>query len=229
MSKYIIITGCSQGLGEALAENLLEPGNVLYCISRSENTKLMQFAQSKSIELKYFQFDLAKTNQLEDFFQNLFQEINFKNATAIFLINNAGTVAPITTAGNYTSDSILQNLNINLTAPIIACNEFIRYATDLNIEKRIINISSGAATGAVQGWGAYCSTKAGLNMFSKCVGLEQQNSKFPVKIYALRPGIIDTQMQKNIRASADSVSKKIITLLNSNKFDNGEFIDISSL
>ena len=65
--------------------------------------------------------------------------------------------------------------------------------------KRILNISSGAGRNPYEGWGAYCTTKAGLDHFSRVVAMEQANEQYPVEIVSIAPGIIDTDMQATIR------------------------------
>ena len=64
----------------------------------------------------------------------------------------------------------------------------------------MVNISSGAAVKAFYGWSLYCAAKAGVEAFTACVALEQQQAKHPVMVYAIRPGVIDTEMQQQIRA-----------------------------
>lgn len=51
------------------------------------------------------------------------------------------------------------------------------------------------------GMSAYCSSKAGLNMFTECVSMEQQNAANPVRLVAVYPGMIDTGMQSAARNS----------------------------
>ena len=51
--------------------------------------------------------------------------------------------------------------------------------------------------------GTYCTTKAGLDHFSRVVALEQVNAKYPVDIVSIAPGIIDTGMQEIIRGSSE--------------------------
>ena len=69
--------------------------------------------------------------------------------------------------------------------------------------KRIVNISSGAGRKAYEGWGVYCTTKAGLDHFSRVVALNKKMLEHPVDIVSIAPGIIDTGMQETIRASKE--------------------------
>lgn len=251
MTNYIIITGTSRGLGEAISMNLIQLGNHLFCISRSANSTLVESAKNEGVSLDYFQQDLSESNKIEELFKKIFKKIDFDAASSISLINNAGVLAPISVADKYSADAVIRNIDINLTAPILTTGLFIRYTSDLGIEKRIINISSGAANKAYHGWGPYCASKAGLNIFSKCASLEQKTRKYPVKLFSVAPGVIDTEMQAGIRNTKkdnfvdlerfiaykeggklmppDSVAKKIIKLLTIKKFESGEFIEIEEL
>ena len=92
---------------------------------------------------------------------------------------------------------------VNLTAPMILSNAFIAKLKGFTGSKRIVNISSGAGRNAYEGWGTYCTTKAGLDHFSRVVALEQANAEYPVDIVSIAPGIIDTGMQETIRASQE--------------------------
>ncbi len=66
-------------------------------------------------------------------------------------------------------------------------------------ERRILHVSSGAGRSAYPGWSVYCATKAALDMHARAVELDQDAQ---VKICSLAPGIIDTDMQAEIRASS---------------------------
>ena len=68
-----------------------------------------------------------------------------------------------------------------------------------------MNISSGAGRKVYEGWGTYCTTKAGLDHFSRVVAFEQANAEYPVDIVSIAPGIIDTGMQETIRSSNEEV------------------------
>jgi NAD(P)-dependent dehydrogenase (short-subunit alcohol dehydrogenase family) len=69
---------------------------------------------------------------------------------------------------------------------------------------RIVNVSSGAAARPIPGWSAYCAAKAGLDMFTQVVALEVQDSN--IRVNALYPGLVDTDMQADIRSVDTSES-----------------------
>jgi len=70
----------------------------------------------------------------------------------------------------------------------------------------IINISSGAATGALEGWSHYCSTKAAVLSLTRCADKECREND--IRVIGLSPGTVATDMQLAIRASGiNPVSK----------------------
>jgi NAD(P)-dependent dehydrogenase (short-subunit alcohol dehydrogenase family) len=63
----------------------------------------------------------------------------------------------------------------------------------------IVNLSSGAARNAMEGWSAYCAGKAGLAMLTQCIAKEFGDQG--LRAFGFAPGVVDTEMQVRIRAS----------------------------
>ena len=246
--NYYIITGTSRGLGEAIAVKLLNENNYLICISRTNNSRLIALSEERNGKLSYFEFDLNNINEIDSLIEEIFQKIDPENIESMNLINNAGTVTPIKAIDKLTSKEIVSSFNVNMVAPAIITSKFIAKTANYNCEKRIINISSGAAKKPYDGWSTYCSSKAGLEMLTRSVSVEQDKKEFSVKVLSFDPGIIDTDMQNEIRKSnvedfsqlerfkefhkkgslltAEFVAVKLIKLLEENSFISGEFISI---
>ncbi len=144
--------------------------------------------------------DLSLTDRLAEIIKRIVEE-NHSSATSFTLINNAGTVEPIGLIGTIDEKKLTEALAVNLTAPMILSNAFISALEKFEGQKRIVNISSGAGRNPYEGWGVYCTTKAGLDHFSRVVSLEQEKAEYPVDVISIAPGIIDTGMQKTIRSS----------------------------
>lgn len=190
MNVYII-TGVSKGIGFELAKQLIEVGHLVVGIARTE---------CELNGMKFIQADLSKTDKLNSLMSEIIEAAP-RHAGSFTLINNAGMIDPIGLIGFVNEEEITNAVAVNLTAPMIISNAFISKLKDFTGSKRIVNISSGAGRNAYEGWGTYCATKAGLDHFSRVVALEQLNAKDPVEIVSIAPGIIDTGMQKAIRAS----------------------------
>jgi len=246
--KYFIITGTSRGLGEALVNDLVDTENAVFCISRSKNESLIEKAKVQNTELFYYEYDLSDNEGIQALMKDIFSKIDKDKASAVYLINNAGTVTPIKTIANCKSDEIIRSINVNLTAPILLSSEFVKNTNELAVEKRIINISSGAGKKPYHGWSCYCSGKAGLDLFTKSVAVEEAAKDHPVELMAFAPGIMDTGMQQEIRESdvenfvqlerfkgfkkdgylltPKFVAEKVLDLIQSDKFEQGAVVDI---
>ncbi|RZJ74455.1 MAG: SDR family NAD(P)-dependent oxidoreductase, partial [Flavobacterium sp.] len=85
--------------------------------------------------------------------------------------------------------------------PFLCSAVFVAATKDWKAKKSIINISSGAALKPYFGWSVYCSTKAALNMLTQTLAVEQAEEKNGVKVLAIAPGVVDTDMQVEIRNS----------------------------
>lgn len=215
--KYFIITGTSRGLGEAIAKQLLNENNHIFCISRSINAELVNEAKLKKCKLDYFKFDLSITEEIPNLIDKIFSEINLNEEDSIYLINNAGVIKPIKPIEDSKYNDIALNVNINLIAPMILVSNFIKKTEQISIEKRILSITSGAAVRPFDGWSTYCASKAGINMFTKTVAIEQERKDNNLKIAAFSPGIIDTSMQGEIRNSKEEDFSMIDTFINFKK------------
>ncbi|VDG98555.1 Benzil reductase [Lysinibacillus sphaericus] len=189
MDVYIV-TGASKGIGEELYEQIRKTDSLVFGIARSNPKGYENFVE----------VDLTSRETRRGLMERLLTPY-LATAESFTLINNAGTVEPVGKVGGLSTDALQQAIELNLTAPIELSNEFIGVLSKSKAKKQIINISSGAGRNAYEGWGIYCTTKAGLDRFSEVVRLEQQRVEYPVGIVSIAPGIIDTGMQETIRSS----------------------------
>ncbi|MCG5102037.1 (S)-benzoin forming benzil reductase [Oceanobacillus alkalisoli] len=205
MAKLAVITGVSRGLGASLAKFLLESGMDVIGISRTENKHLTTAAKENNQFYRHVASDLADIPQLEEAVEIIHEEIKEKNAEkeieTIFLLNNAGVVHPIDQSQHIKTEALVSHVTINSIAPMVLTNQFLKKHEEHQIPLVIANVSSGAAESPIYGWSAYCSTKASLNMYTKTVALEQEELKTDNRIIAFSPGVMDTDMQTEIRSS----------------------------
>lgn len=195
--NYYFITGTSSGIGKAIVQQLLlDENNFIYGFSRTNSIENERFIH-KSI-------DLSKLKEVS--------KISFpklKNANKIVLINNAGTLGDVKHLGNLNSKDIIASFNVNITAVALLVNSFIFKYQEKKKEKIIINISSGAATSAYDGWAPYCATKAAINMLTETIAVEQKMEHSPIKVFAVAPGVVDTYMQEIIRKTDEEDFSKL--------------------
>ena len=192
--NYFYITGTSKGLGKSLANQVLS----------DKNNFVIGLSRTQTITHKnYFHINID-LNKIEDLDKFNFEK--HKDAEKIVLINNAGIIGEIKKAGNRSTKDIISTYNINTIAPSILMNTFISQFQNIDIEKIILNISSGAGRHTIESWATYCASKAALDMYSQVIFDEQKQFKKEkaVKIYSIAPGIVDTTMQDEIRKASPS-------------------------
>ncbi|MCB2407491.1 SDR family NAD(P)-dependent oxidoreductase [Hymenobacter lucidus] len=193
---YYIITGASRGLGRALAEAVLrQPGTTVIGVSRHAAIEHPRYTHQP--------LDLSDIMAVENNLYKVFPR--WTDAASITLINNAAVVGEIGYVGEQTNEHFNFVFDINLVAPAMLMNTFLSAYSGLSVPRTILNISSGAAQRPVDGWAAYCASKAALEALTATAHKEQSLRASGVRIRSLSPGVIDTSMQEHIRA-ADAAS-----------------------
>ena len=79
-------------------------------------------------------------------------------------------------------------------------NKFVEKFGERRGEHKIISISSGAGKKAIDGWFAYCSSKAATDMQIRVLNEDLRQNRYNIKARAIAPGIVDTEMQNTIRS-----------------------------
>jgi len=181
MNVYYI-TGASSGIGESIAELLLE----------NNNNVVIGIARSRTIQHERYKHHFIDLST--DWTETIFKKPTFK-AEKIILINNAGSIGPIKPLQEHSEEEIKENYFLNIIAPTILCKQFISTFSDSSSDCIVLNISSGAGKHPIHSWSTYCSSKSALDMLSMTADLEPSNVKF----YSVAPGIVDTPMQDEIR------------------------------
>lgn len=188
--EHYFITGSSSGIGKAICEQLLE----------RPNARVVGISRRNTIEhpnYSHLSLDLSDPEQIK--------EVEFgelQDADKIVLLNNAGTLGDVKHLGDQDEQELIDGITLNLTAPAVLMQKFMKAYKDVPCKKIILNMGSGAAQSPYDGWSMYCSTKAGLHMITRVADLEQQISKpaHPFIIRGVAPGIVGTDMQKHIRS-----------------------------
>ena len=203
MSQHLyILTGGSRGMGLAIAEQLLQNGNTLICISRNTQASLTDQAQKVGAKLEQWSHDLADgasaSKALKDWLSAQ-APTQFQGAT---LINNAGvipTIGPLSQADPY---NLAMALRVGLEAPMQLCAAFLGATEHWSLPRKVVNISSGLGRRAMASQAGYCAAKAGMDHFTRCMALDEALQTHGAKVCSLAPGVIDTDMQVQMRGAA---------------------------
>lgn len=188
---YYYITGTSRGIGKALAEQLLS----------RQNTYVIGLSRTATIEHERYEHITLNLNQVKSVDAQQF--IALPDALSITLVNNAGTLGDTKHVGNISPQAIADTYVVNSIAPSLLMNSFVSSYQHTNCKRSIINISSGAGRHTIESWASYCASKAALDMFSEVAQEEQYKvtQQQPIRIFSVAPGIVDTQMQDEIRTT----------------------------
>jgi len=200
--EVAIVTGASRGLGAALVEALGAPQRLVIGVARSENEAQVARMQARGFGFAYRRCDLADRAQTAGLTHWLSSVLRRQRAARRFLlINNAGVVEPVEPIETLPVDALVAALQVNLVAAMQLSAAFLAATDKFTGTRIIVNISSGAARHPVAGWASYCTGKAALDMFTRCIAEEQATHANPARVCSLAPGVLDTEMQEVLRAA----------------------------
>lgn len=191
-----IITGASRGLGFELARQVLAHPCRLLTLARHDNAALTQAAAANGATLTQWTLDLAHGIHAAT---HLEAWLHTQDAAEATLINNAGAIGGVGAIDTLRPEALSTTVRINLEAPLLLTAAFLRATATWKAPRKVLNISSGAGRHAIAGWAAYCATKAGLDHFSRVTALDEARKPHGAKIVSLAPGVIDTDMQTQLR------------------------------
>ncbi len=196
-----VLTGCTKGLGLAMATQLTAQTGSLITLSRSVVPAMAEAALKYQTHLTQIAVDLGDGQALQSAAQQMRDAIGqalTRKPSAIRIIHNAGSVHPMAPADQQTDwDAINMAFNVNITAPIFLNAHFLQ-ATEGAPDRRIMLISSGAGRNGTHGWDVYCATKAAMDRYAQVIDVEKHAN---TRVSSIAPGVIDTPMQETIRAA----------------------------
>lgn len=192
-----IVTGHSRGLGAAIAEELLARGIPVLGLARQTNAEL---AARHPASLTQCALDLADSGALANWLDRSTLRNYLTGCETVLLVNNAGTLQPVGPLSAQTPEAIARSVALNVAAPLMLAAATVA-ASPQATERRVLHVSSGAARSAYAGWSVYCAGKAALDQHARAVALDATPG---THICSLAPGVVDTDMQAEIRASAEA-------------------------
>jgi NAD(P)-dependent dehydrogenase (short-subunit alcohol dehydrogenase family) len=203
MTQHLyLLTGGSRGMGLAIAEQLLQKDNFLICISRNTQASLTVHAQKMGAQLQQWSHDLAEGASASAALKQWLATQapgEFQSAT---LINNAGVIPNIVPLSQADPHNLAMALRVGLEAPMQLCAAFLSATENWHIPRKVVNISSGLGRRAMASQAGYCAAKAGLDHFTRCLALEEALKPNGAKVSSLAPGVIDTDMQVQLRGAS---------------------------
>jgi benzil reductase ((S)-benzoin forming) len=210
MSQHLtILTGASRGMGLAMAEQLIDAGHDLLCISRKHNDALGLRASAKGVRCEQWPQDLARADVAAMRLEEWLAARAGEGYGAVTLINNAALLPRLAPLAHIPPLEVADALRVGLEAPMLLTGAFLRATEGWTAQRKVLNISSGSGRRAMASQATYSAAKAGMDHFTRCVALEEAGKPNGAKVCSLAPGVIDTDMQTQLRGA-----------------DPGEFADI---
>ncbi|MBA4192980.1 MAG: short-chain dehydrogenase [Comamonadaceae bacterium] len=204
-----VLTGASRGLGLAMAQQLLAPDRLLLCLSRSTHPELQAQADALGAPLLQWSADLVDGEAVAARLAQWLDEQNQAEVGSATLINNAGVIPAVAPLEAVPPTQVAHALRVGLEAPLLLTGAFLG-ATSRWVEqgwrgpRRVLNISSGLGRHPMASQAPYCAAKAGLDHFTRCAALDQAQQPHGAKLVSLAPGVIDTDMQVQLRGAETS-------------------------
>ncbi|MDT8327767.1 MAG: SDR family oxidoreductase [Roseovarius sp.] len=191
--KCVLITGASKGIGASTARVFAAAGANVALVARNGDAvaKLAGDIGARAIAIpcdvsRYWEVEAAVAAC-----HTAFGRLDV-------LIGNAGVIDPITSLSTADPESWGHAIDVNLKGVFNG----MRAALPGMIAQgsgTIITVSSGAAHNPLDGWSAYCASKAGAAMLTKSADLE--NRDHGIRVMGLSPGTVATDMQREIKKS----------------------------
>ena len=204
MSQHLtILTGASRGMGLAMAEQLLAAGHDLLCISRNHNDALGLRASAAGRRCEQWPQDLKRAEAAAVRLESWLAGRDSGAFASVTLINNAGMLPRIAPLAAIPAADLADAMRVDLEAPMLLTSAFLRATQSWTAIRKVLNISSGLGRRAMASQAPYCAAKAGMDHFTRCVALEEADRPNGAKVCSLAPGVIDTDMQIQLR-SADA-------------------------
>ncbi|MEE0866652.1 MAG: SDR family oxidoreductase [Clostridia bacterium] len=203
MSKVAIITGASRGIGREIAKTLAKKGiKVIANYNKSEEKakELQEELKIENIDIDIFKADVSRRNEAKELVDYTLD----KYGRIDILINNAG-IAQFKEFTKITDEDWNKMIDINLNSVFIMSQEVLENMIH-NKNGCIINISSIWGNVGSSCEVHYSTAKAGINGMTKALAKELGPSN--IRVNAIAPGIIDTEMNNDISEEQINIIKE---------------------
>lgn len=192
--KNVFVTGTNRGIGKAILTKCAKNGANIWAHARHETDEFKELVQNISrkfnVEIWPIYFDLTDNDSM----LNAFRVIRNQKLNLDVLINNAGMMQDAL-IGMISDNLIEKTFQVNVYAPI----KLLQFAAKLMMRQKsgsIINISSIVGVNGNKGQTVYSSSKGAIISLTKTAAKEL--ASYNIRVNALAPGMIDTDMFRSI-------------------------------
>lgn len=184
-----LVTGGTRGIGRAIAAALVREG---YRVAVTGRTPAHVEEAASALGCVGIAADVRKPG-------SLVARVNEMLGPVDLLVNNAGDGGPFGPLWETDPEEWWHSLEVNLRGPMLLCREVLKTSMLARKSGRIINVASGAGAAAIPNLMAYVVGKCALIRFTE--GLALEAGPFGVKIFALHPGTVRTEMTDRLLES----------------------------
>ena len=188
MTRTVLITGATSGIGEAIAHAFAQNRDKLVLTGRREERLS---AVKADLEKAYqatvwtYPMDVTKIDQVTEVCQQILEEVGFVD----ILVNNAGLALGLENFQDYVVEDMLTMFDTNVKGLMLVTRQILPQMVDRNL-RHIINIGSTAGIYAYGGAAVYSATKAAVKVLSD--GIRIDTIATNIKVTTVQPGLVET-------------------------------------
>ena len=192
MSDTLVwISGASSGIGKALVDNV-----------PFDDARVIDISRRGGPDAEHLEADLSDPASWPTVAESFRKELGGFSGERVVFWHAAGSVQPVGFAGEVDTEAYTRNVLLNSAAGQVLGHSFLAAARDVDAERYLVMVSSGAASLVGAGWSSYGAGKAALDQWVRDVGSEQ-DIRGGVHVAAVAPGVVETGMQEQIRETSE--------------------------
>ena len=190
-ASLIWVSGASSGIGAALVRTV-----------PWEDARVIGVSRRPPEGGEHLELDLADTSSWGELGASFRRELSGFEGERVAFLHCAGTIDPLGFAGEVDAGAYQANVLLNSAAPQVLGHLFLAAAREVEAERHLVMLTSGAAKSVYPGWTAYGAGKAAIDQWVRNAGAEQ-DGRGGVRVLSIAPGTVDTGMQAMLRETSE--------------------------